>query len=727
MKNLEPGRARWMKVRLGLLVVLISLGFSRLTVRAHELQVEKHRDLQAQAESQYLRDVEVQPRRGTIYDRHHNALAVTVDVPSLLANPRELRRRRVDVDVLSARIAQAVSLTPDEVRDRLASNSAYRWIKHYLTTAEADAVRGIMRGMHMREGEGLDLPNEPRRWYPNRELAAHILGFVGAEGHGLEGVEREMDTQLRGRAMALRGVRDAMGRLVFADGLTPADGQGGDDLTLTIDQTVQYIAERELALTCQEFEARGGSVIVTDPHTGEVLAMASYPTYNPNEYQTSDPDARRNRAIADRFEPGSTLKVFTVGGALDTGVINAGQLINCYGGTYSIGELTIHDAHVESWLTPMQVLARSSNIGAAQIGQALGADGLERVFRRFGFGERTGLPLPGEARARFGERRWYDIEVATVAFGQGIGVTAIQLAQGLGAVANNGRLVSPLLISRVTDATGALVEEHAPDPGRPAIDPRVSRLLADMLTTVTEQGGTGVEAAIPGVRVAGKTGTAQKANEHGRGYDDDRWTASFIGFAPSDHPMVLVTVVIDEPRIAHQGGTVSAPLFRRVTEQTLRYLGRLPAQPGATPPPQVAREPAHDRDATTERTANTVSRTARASNAMPATGVPDVTAMSARRAVTTLAAAGLHAVTQGTGTVVRQNPIAGEPLPIDGRVQVELEPGGGAPEPTVARAEDPPPERTEPPPSLRGQPPPSLRAPREVLPPSGGRVRRAHH
>jgi cell division protein FtsI (penicillin-binding protein 3) len=667
-----------MKTRLGILVGMISLGFGRLVARAHELQVQQGPELRDMAEQQYAREVQVQPRRGTIYDRHHNALAVSVDVPSLLANPRALRRRRVDVEGLGARLAAALSLPASEVTEKLRADSAYRWIKHYLTPAEADAVRAILRDLHLREGEGLDLPNEPRRWYPNRELAAHVLGFVGADGHGLEGIERSLDEQLRGRALQLHGVRDAMGRLVFADGLTPADGQGGHDITLTLDKTIQYIAETELGATVRAFEARGGSVIVTDPQTGEVLAMASYPTYNPNEYSQSDPDARRNRAITDRFEPGSTLKIFTVGGALDAGVISAGQLINCYGGTYTIGDLRIHDAHVESWLTPMQVLARSSNIGAAQIGLALGSEGLERVLRRFGFGDRTGLPLPGEARARFGERRWYDVEVATVSFGQGIGVTSIQLAQGLGAVANGGRLVAPLLVTRVHDATGRLVEEHTPDAGRPAIDGRVARLLAEMLTTVTEDGGTGVDAAIPGVRVAGKTGTAQKANEHGRGYDADRWTSSFIGFVPADRPAVVITVVIDEPRIAHQGGTVAAPLFRRVAEQTLRYLGRLPAAPGAAPPPRAAR----DRDATTESVPEDPARAERREGSANATtAVPPVRGMTARRAVAALANAGLDAVVVGSGTVVRQSPPEGAPMPADRRVVIELEPGGGAPAP----------------------------------------------
>ncbi len=689
MRNVEQRRARWMRVRLFALVAMMGVGFARLAARAHELGVRQGPHLRDQAEQQYLREIQVQPRRGTIYDRHRNPLAVTVDVPSLVANPRALRRHAVDVRGLGARLAAALGMPPAEVAQQLQMDTAYRWIRHFLRPEEVTGVRAAMAAFHVREGEGLDLPLEPRRWYPNRELAAQVLGFVGTDGHGLEGIERALDEQLRGRTLNLRGVRDAMGRLVFADGLTPADGQGGNDVTLTIDKTIQFIAETELAHTINEFEARGGSIIVTEPRTGEVLAMASFPTFNPNDYARSDPDARRNRAIADRFEPGSTMKVFTVGGALDLGVIRPDQLINCYGGVFTIGDLTIHDDHADSWLTPMQVLARSSNIGAAQIGATLGSDGLERVFRRFGFGERTGLPLLGEARARFGERRWYDVEVATVSFGQGMSVTAIQLAQALGVVANGGRLVNPLLVTRVQDATGQLVEEHTPDAGRPAMDPRTARLVADMLSAVTEEGGTGVAAAIPGVRVAGKTGTAQKANEHGRGYDADRWVASFIGFAPADHPAILVTVIIDEPTIDHYGGNVSAPCFRRVAEQTLRYLGRLPptASADVPAPPRVRRGDAATRPGAAEG-GSRARITVNARRTGTSGGIPDVQGMTARAVVRTLAHVGIDAVIEGSGTVVSQSPAAGMPVPQDHRVFVQMRPGGGAPAPQRDPAAD---------------------------------------
>jgi cell division protein FtsI (penicillin-binding protein 3) len=686
MQNLEPRRARWLKLRLGILVTGMSVGFATLAARAHELQVRQGSRLREMAEQQYDRDVRQAPRRGTIYDRNHAALAVTVDGFSVTANPRSLRRRGVDVVAIGTRLATCLSLPADRVIEELRRDVGFRWIKRHLSPDEASQVRALLReSAYASATEGLQVIVEPQRWYPNRELAAHLIGAVNIDGAGIEGVEKQLDAQLRGNDTRLRGVRDAMGRLVFAEGLSPSEGSAGHDVTLTIDTTIQFIAERELGAMVRSSEAVGGSVIVTLPQTGEILAMASYPTFDPNDLSHSTDEGRRNRAVIDRFEPGSTMKVFTVAGALDANTIQAGQLINCYGGTFTIGDRTIHDTHVDQWLTPMQVLARSSNIGSAQIGLALGADGLERVFRRFGFGERTGLPLPGEARARFGERRWYEVEVATVAFGQGIGVTAVQLAQGLGAIANGGRLVRPLLVTRVHDATGSLVEEHVPDAGRSAIDPRVARLVAEMLTAVTEDGGTGTAAAIPGIRVAGKTGTAQKAKLRGRGYDENRWVGSFFGFAPADRPEIVVTVIIDEPAGSdHQGNAVAAPVFRRVTEETLRYLGRLRRSGGpqtigvATVRPQATTTSALVLPASTP-----AAGAAQGDAGASGSATPSLMGMTVRRALATLATQSIEAEVVGAGLVSRQVPAPGEPLGADRRVRLELEPGGGAPRPVV--------------------------------------------
>lgn len=699
MRNLDPRRSRWMRVRIGMLVGLMALGASRLVAAAWGLQVDRHDSLEAECERQYTPSLRLQPRRGTIFDRHHRPLAVSVPAQALVVNPRQLSgeqgrsRRRIDLGALAARLSPIVNVPVDELRRRFTQTRTVSRdgrdvqelmgsvvVKHHMPEAEVAAVRALLadvkRELRLNRVDGLAFEEESRRWYPAREDAAHITGQVGAFGDALEGLERSLDDHLRGRNVEVRGVRDARGALVFADGLRPGEGMAGEDVTLTIDSTIQMIASRELALQCQAVEAKGGTVVVTDPRTGEVLALANYPTYNPNEFAAADAESRRNRAITERFEPGSTMKIFTVGGALDNGVINPGQLINCYGGTYSIGRLTIHDTHPDTWLTPMQVLARSSNIGAAQIGAALGADGLERVFRRFGFGERTEIPLPAEARARFGQTRWVDAEVATVAFGQGVSVTAIQMAQALGSVANQGRLMPPLLVSRITDATGALVEDHPPGEGRAVMRPETARLLAEMLTSVTEEGGTGVEASIPGVRVAGKTGTAQKANEHARGYDPNRWVSSFVGFAPAEHPRLSVTVIIDEPQMLHSGAAIAAPVFRRVMEQSLRYLGALPvANVGRD---DLARLPPRPERllAAQARAAAGATRGAPAS-AGPESGVaPSLLGLSVREAVRRAQPLGIELEVQGSGLVVAQDPPAGAPV-ADRRVRVLLEPAGG--------------------------------------------------
>ncbi len=693
MRNLDPQRARWMRVRVGILVTLMSLAATRLVLAAWDLQVDRHNALEAESQRQYSPRGHLEPRRGTIVDRHHRPLAVSVPTHALVANPRQLNDlptrsgHRGDLHVVASRLAPLLGLTVDELSQRMQQKHSVTHagrtsdelmgsvvLKHQLTDPEVAAVTAMLaelrRDWHLPRFDGLSFEEESRRWYPAREDAAHVTGHVGMFGDALEGLERSMDGNLRGREVEVHGIRDARGNLVFADGLRPGEGSAGDDVTLTIDSTIQMIAARELALQCQMVEAHGGSVIVSDPRTGEVLALANYPTYNPNEVVGSDPESWRNRAITERFEPGSTMKIFTIGGALDAGTVDPGQQINCYNGTYSIGHVTIHDAHPDSWLTPMQVLSRSSNIGAAQIGASLGAEGLERVLHRFGFGERTGIPLPAEARARFGQSRWVEAEVATVAFGQGVNVTAIQLAQALGAVANQGRMMPPLLVSRITDATGAMVEDHPPGEGRMVMRPEVARLLTEMLTAVTEEGGTGVDAAIPGVRVAGKTGTAQKARLHGRGYDPNRWVSSFVGFAPAERPRLAITVIIDEPfQVQHAGGSVAAPLFRRVMEQSLRYLGALPAA-------GVARDDLSRLPPRPDRVLGAQPRSAVEATS-GAQAVPSLLGLSMRETIRRTQPLRVELDARGSGIVTQQDPAPGAPMPADHRVRVLLEPAGG--------------------------------------------------
>jgi len=694
MKNLDPVRVRGMRVRLGLLVGAMGLAFGRLVTAAYDLQVARASELRRRAESQYHRPVGLDPRRGTIFDRNGNPLAVSVPAHALVVYPSRLRwlqehrRPMPDLDLLARRLAEAAGLEHAAVSTALHSGRGFVRLKRYLTEPEAAAVRvaltELARGARVRAVEGVEVVEDSRRWYPQREASAQLVGVVGADGHGLEGLERSLEDELQGRRVDVPGVRDARGTLVFVDGVRPGDGQAGSDVQLTLDATIQNIAARQLALTCQLMQAQGGSVIVTNPHTGEVLAMASWPTYNPNDLRRVEADAMRLRPVTDRFEPGSTMKVFTVGAALESGAIRPGQLFNGYNGAWEMGDDVIHDAHPLAFVSTMQLLQYSSNIAAAQVGLTLGPDGLERALRRFGFGDATGLPLPGEARARFGGRRWYSVEVARVAYGQGIGVTGVQLAQALSPVANGGRLVPLLLVSRVTDATGALVHEYAPAAGRPVMSPGTARLLAEMLTSVTED-GTGTNAAIPGVRVAGKTGTAQKSCDPERdprtcrGYSHTRTVSSFFGFAPAERPRVAVTVVIDEPQVPdHSGNAVAAPLFRAVTEQTLRYLGALPGTRSALALPSAPRAP-HSPRPTPATTPATAAAGATGAGQGGGTGVavPSLLGLTGRQALRQLQPLGITLELQGSGAIVRQEPEPGADLAPGATIRAWLEPAGG--------------------------------------------------
>lgn len=567
MKNLPARRRRWLKFRLVLLTLVLGAGVILVARRGYQLQVNSGDELRQLAEDQYLKEIHLAPKRGTIYDRNGAELAVSVDVDSAWANPRELRAAGMDPVDATARIASVLDVNVSRIETRLRSDRYFVWIKRRLSPRKAAELRALeIPGLHMRK--------EARRYYPNRELAAHILGFANIDGEGIEGIELDANESLTGSRETVSAIRDRRGRIVFSDQLLNDRGSQGNDVHLTIDRVIQRIAERELQLAVRTYEARAGSVVVMDPQTGELLAMANYPTFNPNDPGAYSAAARRNRAVTDFFEPGSTVKPFTVAGAFAARTIRAGQQINCENGALEVGEDVVHDSHAYDELTPSQILAHSSNIGTAKIGGTLGRKGLFRVLRRFGFGRPTGLPLPGESPGLLRHyRRWYAMDAVTISFGQGMSVTNIQLALAMASVANGGQLMRPRLIRRVHESDGSLVQESFPEVRRRVVSPEVARLVGDMLTAVTGPGGTGEDAAISGTLVAGKTGTAQKADYIHGGYARDKWLASFVGFVPADRPRLVISVVIDEPIVAHYGGTVAGPVFRRVGAAALRHLG----------------------------------------------------------------------------------------------------------------------------------------------------------
>lgn len=669
MRNLAPGRARWMKVRVVILACVLLLGVFAVVNRAYELQVVRGASLREMAEDQYLRDIRLSPKRGTIYDRAGAELAVSVDVDSVWANPRELRRNGGNPIEIAQRLHELLGVDVDSTIRKLSSDRYFVWLQRRVTPAQASQVRSL----HL---PGVAMSREARRYYPNRDLASHVLGFANVDGVGVEGLERSFEERLRGSVAAVPAIRDRRGAVVFSEQLLDDRAAQGEDLTLTIDKTIQTVAEQELAMAIRTSEARAGSVIVLDPATGEILAMASYPTFNPNDPGAADAGARRNRAITDRFEPGSTIKAFTIAGALASGSVGPEQLIDCEHGAMRVAEYTIHDSHPWDIMTPAQILARSSNIGTAKIGGAMGRSNLYRALRRFGMGEETGVPLPGETAGILRNyRRWYDMDAATISFGQGMSVTTLQLALGMGAIANGGRLMEPILVRRVTDGHGNTIEEAVPRVRRQVIPSGTARLMSDMLTAVTGPGGTGVEAAIDGYLVAGKTGTAQKADYVLGGYADDAWTSSFVGFVPASRPRLVIAVVIDEPVIEHYGGLVAGPVFRRVGTAALRHLG-VPADGTGD---MLARhvESARVESPTAPSAPTAEAPTAAIEERAPQPGetrVPDVSGMSARRALVALSRAELQVEVEGSGLVVSQSPGANEVIARGSSVRVVLSP-----------------------------------------------------
>jgi cell division protein FtsI (penicillin-binding protein 3) len=681
---------------MGVLCGLMGLGCGLLVSSAHKLQVEDGAAWREMAEAQRQRRMHVAPKRGTVLDRNGVSLAVSVEVPSISADAFEMLRL-YDAKALpdavrriSGQIAKALGLDASEVANKIRQKRRFVWLKRRVSAEEVEAIRALGDPKKTANPiRGLQIEGEGRRYYPNRDLAGPLLGFVAPDGEGKDGLELQLEDELRGHVEEVKGLRDRSGRLLFAEGVSNEKALAGHSVYLSIDQGIQYIAEQELSSAVRTYEAAGGSVVVIDPATGELLAMASSPHFNPNDYGQSPPEARRNRAIHDRFEPGSTIKIFTVAAALAARTLTPTQQIYCEKGSMAIDNVIIHDTHVSEWLTPTQLLAVSSNIGAAKVGIELGESKLYEAFRRFGFGEPTGLPLPGEAGGvlRSRGRPWVQVETAAASFGQGVSTTTLQLGMAVSAIANGGKLMEPILVKRVVDGQGNLVREHTPRVRREAVPPHVARTVAEMLVAVTEGEGTGIEAAFQGFKVAGKTATAQKADPQTGRYTQDRFTSSFVGFVPADRPRVAIVVVLDEPMLSHAGGTVAAPVFRRIAEFSLRYLGVKPEGSGDVSLANVGR------DAVAAAAGSAVPASSAAPwrtvappispdlpvipvNDGPSASLPVFVGMPARDALRTAYALGVAPSLLGSGVVARQEPSPGTVVPRGTVVRLFLEPPG---------------------------------------------------
>lgn len=634
---LDGVRVAWVAVLLGMWALLV-------VVRLVDLQILDHADALKQARRQQEHTVRIEARRGRILDRTGRPLAESIEVPSLYAHPAAM----TDPVRAAQQIAPLVGTSVAQLQRRLSSDRSFVWLGRRLAPSVAHEVLALNL-------VGVGKITESRRYYPGGRLAAQVLGFVGVDGEGLGGIEYRYDDAIKGRPGKMLSVRDGHGNDVLLHLERPSSS--GQDLRLTLDQVIQYHAEVELGRAMKETGSKWGTVVVMNPKTGAVLAMATRPSFNPNDYQHASTDHRRNRPVTDPFEPGSTMKVFVAAEALERGLVRPDEIIDCLHGSIIVSGKRIRDHKIFDLLTFADVIALSSNVGIILTSSRLEPEALHHAYTKVGFGSRTHVGLPGESPGILHPpQRWSGVSQASMSIGQEVGVTALQLVRAISAVANHGILPQPYLIEE-----GGRGVPSGPQPGKQVIQRATAETLNRMLER-TVRDGTGKRASVPGYQAAGKTGTAQKPVSTG-GYGQEH-LASFLGYVPSRDPVLAMIVVLDSPQGAYHGGEVAAPVFARIATPVLRYLG-IPPDQGAL---VVKSQPAPVQRAATQPSATTPMEE------IPSEPVvPDVTGSSLRVALSTLARAGLTAQVQGTGVVVSQNPEPGTPLGSGDAVAIRLD------------------------------------------------------
>jgi cell division protein FtsI (penicillin-binding protein 3) len=558
--------------RVRLVIALAAIAVGVLAGRAVYLQGWNRDFLQAKGESRYSRTLEIPAVRGRIFDRNGEALAVSTPVKSIWAIPEDAAVAGRDLDRLGA----ALGMPREELRAKLADTGRdFVYLKRQVPPEAAARVAALrLPGIHQSK--------EYRRYYPAGEAMAHVLGFTDVDDVGREGIELAYQEHLAGRAGSRRVIKDRLGEVV-EDSVSLRQAKDGRDLVLALDSRIQNLAYGELRRAVESHRAKGGGIIVLDAGTGEVLALANLPSYNPNNRAQLAGAGVRNRAVTDAFEPGSTLKPFTIALALDTGRVAAATTIAVAPGSLTIGPAVIRDAHPEKALTVEQVIQKSSNVGAAKIALELPRESMWGLFDDVGFGAAPQLGLPGEAIGKLRPyKTWRPVEQATMSYGHGISVSLVQLARAYTVFARDGDLV-PL----------SLVKVDVPPPGRPVFSKRTADTVRRMLELAAQPGGTAPRARIMGYRVAGKTGTAHK--QANGAYVADKYRSSFVGFAPASRPRLVIAVMLDEPSAGqHYGGVVAAPVFANVMAGALRILGVAPDGPmqpiEAAPPALEVRE-----------------------------------------------------------------------------------------------------------------------------------------
>jgi len=547
------------------IITVILFGFGVILYRLLDLMVLDHEKLSGRAAQQYIREKTLTPQRGMIWDRSLKEMATNIETDSLFAVPVKVKDR----SRLASQIAPIINVPSGEINGVLQKKKGkgFAWLARRVDLETSRKLEGLRAPI--KDGE-IGFVTEPKRYYPKGQIASHVLGFSNIDDKGIAGIELAYDEYLKGEVKSVSVGVDARGRSLAGD---MREAVPGNNIILTIDEGLQYIVERELTAAMEERKAKAAVVIMMDPMTGEILALANRPTYDPNAPAAADGEQKRNRAITDIYEPGSTMKSVLASAALEEKVVRPGDMFDASAGAIKVGGKTSHDAHRHGVLSFQEVIQKSSNVGAVKIGMRLGAEKYYDYLKKFGFGEKTGIDFPGEVRGILrGVKNWSGTSLAAMSIGQEIGMTPLQMLRAYSVIANGGTLMKPYIVSEIISPAGEVLKKNSPVAERRIISAKTAATMRNILKTVVEEGGTAQKASVKGNFVAGKTGTAQIFDPAAGRYSGSRFVSSFVGFAPADNPRIALIVVVYEPQGATYGGLVAAPVFKNIVEHTFAYL-----------------------------------------------------------------------------------------------------------------------------------------------------------
>jgi len=652
---------RWLPLRIMMIFCFFTFLFSIIILRAFQLQIIERDKLTQLIEKQYLKYVKLPPKRGTIYDRKKRELAVSIEVDSLYARPGKIKNKKE----IAKKLSPILKVSYRSLKRKLESDRPFVWLKRRISPSQSTKIKNL-------NFEGIGFIEESKRFYPNRELVSHCLGFAGLDHKGLEGIELEYDSYLKGKPGYLLVERDALGRNIYTQNIKQVNATKGYNLQLTIDKNIQYLIEKALEEGVKKSEAKAGIAIAMVPQTGEILALAVRPTFNPNNFCNYSPSQWRNRAVTDVFEPGSTFKIFLISSALEEGIFQPQDIFYCENGSYFLEDKVIHDVHKYGWLTLSKIIKYSSNIGACKIAENLGKKRFYRYIRKFGFGSKTGIDLPGETNGLLTlPYKWSRIHLGTISFGQGISISPIQLITAFSAIANEGILMKPYLVKVIFNDRGEIIKEFHPESRGRIIAQRTAKQVTSILKTVVEKGGTGENAFIPGFEIAGKTGTAQKVDPKIKHYSNHLAVSSFMGFLPADDPKIAILTITDEPKGIPYGGTVAAPIFREATSKIIRYLNIAPHQGSTTMVKHHPKSNHHQENSTINH--NYLKKISLTEQHVPKS-MPDFSGLSIRDALKKVEELDLNIEISGSGKAVSQYPPPGNPIEYDRRCWIRFQP-----------------------------------------------------